>query len=106
MALSKNELAVKESPLDQGRDEERRYALTTTPWGSAPTNVLVTAYDAMESFKDVSSTVLSGSHSIAGDIITLPVLKSLTMGHVYRVEIKFTVGGNVEETHVDIHCVR
>jgi len=99
-------LDVKESPVDQGRDEEISYTLTTTPWGSTPTNVLVTAYDASATFKDVSSTVLSGSPSISGDVITLPVLKSLTMGHVYRVEIKFTVGGNVEETHVEVHCVR
>ena len=99
-------LAVKESPLEQGRDEERVYALTTTPWGSTPTNVLVTAYDASASFRDVSSTVLSGSPSVTGDVITLPVLKSLSMGHIYRVEIKFTVGGNIEETHVEIHGVR
>jgi len=99
-------LAVKESPVEQGRDEQISYTLTTTPWGSTPTSVLVTAYDAMESFKDVSSTVLSGSPGVIGDVITLPVLKSLTMGHNYRVEIKFTTGGNIEETHVEVRCVR
>ena len=99
-------LAVKESPLEQGRDEERVYALTTTPWGSTPTNVLVTAYDASASFRDVSSTVLSGLPSVTGDVITLPVLKSLTMGSIYRVEIMFTTGGNIEETHVEIYGIR
>jgi len=99
-------LAVKESPLEQGRDEQIVYALPTTPWGSSPTTVSVTAYDASASFADVSSTVLSGSPSVSGDVITFPVLKSLSMGHIYRVEIKFTTGGNVEETHVEIHGVR
>ena len=99
-------LAVKESPIEQGRDEEIVYALTTTPWGSSPSAVLITAYDATASFGDVSSTVLSGSPSVSGDVITFPVCKSLTMGNIYRVEIMFTTGGNVEETHVEIHCVR
>ena len=99
-------LAVKESPLEQGRDEEITYALTTTPWGSSPSAVLITAYDASASFADVSSTVLSGASSISGDVISLPVLKSLSMGHIYRVEIKFTTGGNIEETHVEIYGIR
>ena len=99
-------LAVSESPLEQGQDEEITYALTTTPWGSTPSAVSITAYDASASFGDVSSTVLSGSPSISGDVITFPVFKSLTMKHNYRVEIKFTVGGNIMETHVEVHCVR
>lgn len=106
MALSENELAVKESPLEQGRDEEKVYSLTTTPWGSSPTNVVITAYDASASFADVTSTVLSGSPSVSGDVITLPTLKSLTLGHWYRVEMMFTAGGHVHETHLDVFCVR
>jgi hypothetical protein len=32
----------------------------------------------------------------------LPVLKSLTAGNVYRVEVKFTSGSNVYEPYFDI----
>ena len=99
-------LAVKESPIEQGQDEEITYTLTTTPWGSSPTDVSLAAYDAMQSFKDVTSEVLSGSPSVAGDVITFPVVGSLSIRHVYVVEIQFTADGQVYETHVEIRCVR
>lgn len=89
---------VRESPLHQGADEQIAYRLTTTPWGSSPTSVAVVAYDiTTDARTDVSSTVLSGSAGVVGDVITLPVMKSLTAEHVYRVEIKFTCSGNVFE---------
>lgn len=95
MAVSRE---VRESPVEQGADEQIAYRLTTTPWGSSPGSVAVAAYDITENARtDVSSTVLSGSASVNGDVITLPVLKSLTAEHVYRVEIKFTCSGNVFE---------
>ena len=34
---------------------------------------------------------------MAGDVITLPKIKSLSDGEDYRVEVKFTVEGNVME---------
>jgi hypothetical protein len=40
---------------------------------------------------------LSGSASVAGDVITTPVVKSLVAGTQYRLEIKFTVSGNIFE---------
>lgn len=96
----------RESPIEQGRNEEILYKLITTPWGGKPSNVLVAAYDATESFRDVGSAVLKGSSEIDGDVITLPALKSLSMGHNYYVEIRFTSGGDVKETHVEVRCVR
>jgi hypothetical protein len=57
----------------------------------------VKAYDESEGLDDVTSTVLSGSASVAGDVITLPTVKSLTEGHRYRIEVKFTVSGSVME---------
>lgn len=89
---------VKESPVEQGADEQIAYRLTTTPWGSSPSSVAVAAYDITENARtDVSATVLTGSASVTGDVITLPVLKSLTAEKVYRVEIKFACSGNVFE---------
>lgn len=91
------------STLYQGNDEEIVYSLTTTAWGSTPTSVSVKAYEISTGARtDVSSTVLSGTASVNGDIITLPVLKSLTAGNVYRVEVKFTSGSNVYEPYFDI----
>ena len=86
---------VIESPLYQGEDEEIVYNLTTTPWGSSPSAVAVKVYDF--DGNDVTATVTSGAASVAGDVITLPTIKSLTAGTEYRLEVKFTTGGSVME---------
>lgn len=90
---------VLESPLRQGVDEVIAYALTTTPWGTAPSAIGVVVKDMSASGADVTATVmpLASSSAAVGDVITLAPLKLLTAGHRYRVEVKFTVSGNVEE---------
>jgi len=98
--------AVKERDITQGVDEEIVYTLTTTPWGSSPTDVSVKAYDVENSHEDVTSTVLSGSSSITGDVITLPTLKSLVANKTYRIEVKFTSGGNVFEPWFEVRGER
>jgi len=91
---------VKESPLLQGADEQIAYQLTTTPWGSTPTSVDVKCYDITTGARtDVTSTNMTGTASVAGDVITCPKLTALTAGSTYRVEVKFTSGGNVWEAY-------
>lgn len=87
---------IKESPIRQGEDEQIAYNLTTTPWGSSPTSLSV-ALKTLPDLTDVSSTHLSGSASAVGDVITTPVVSGLEAGKTYRMEIKFTVSGNVME---------
>ena len=89
---------VKESPLVQGLDEQIAYQITTTPWGSSPGSVAVTAFDVTTDRTDVTATILSGAASVLGDVITTPVVKSLTIKHQYRIEVKFTCAGNIFET--------
>jgi hypothetical protein len=86
-----------ERNLVQGADEQIIWSLTTTPWGSSPTSVTVVAKDIDDDYNPVSDTVLSGSASVSGDVITLPTLKSLTAGKRYRIEVKFTVDGQILE---------
>ena len=84
----------------QGEDESIVYTVTTTEWGSAPTGVVVTAYEVVGHDKtDVSATVLTGASAVAGDVITLPALASLTAGEMYRVEVQFDTGGNTFECY-------
>ena len=59
----------------------------------------VVVKDVSNALADVTSTVTSGSSSVSGDVITLPIIKSLTDGHKYRVEVKFTAGGNIWECY-------
>jgi hypothetical protein len=96
-----------EGKQEQGIDEEIVYSITSTPWGSSPTSIVVTAFDFTSGeYTDVSSTVLSGSASAVGDVITLPILRDLTENHKYRIEVKFTCTGNVFEPYFIVNCKR
>lgn len=53
---------------------------------------------------DVTSTVMTGAASVEGNVITLPVIHSLTAGVIYRCEVKFTIDGNVLEAYVYIRA--
>jgi hypothetical protein len=97
---------VQESPMKQGVDEIIVYTLTTTPWGSSPGSVSVKVYDITTTTSvDVTSTVMpTNSPSANGDVITLSPLKLLTAGQVYRVEVKFTCGGNTFEAFCKVEA--
>ena len=65
-------------------------------WGAPPiTSITLTVTDPAGT--DVTSTVLPGAASASGNIITLPQLKGLTAGKLYRVVVHFTIGGSEEE---------
>ena len=96
---------IKESPITQGEDEAIQYTLTTTPWGSNPTAVSVSVFDATDAdstddWDDVTASVMPvNSPSVVGNVITLSPLRNLTDTHVYRIEIRFTCGSNTFETY-------
>ena len=99
-------LQIIETGLKQGADEEIAYTLTTTPWGDSPSSVSVTAYDMSDSFAVVTDDILSGSASNSSTTITTPVVDSLVAGHRYRIEIKFTTGGNILECYFELEAMR
>jgi len=93
----------------QGADETVVYTLTTTNWGSSPTSTSAKIFtqNADETFTDVTSTNMpTGSTSVSGDVITLPAVTALVAGTVYRVEVKFTISGNVFEAYAIIQGER
>jgi hypothetical protein len=94
MSISYRE--IEESPQPQGVNEKIAYLLTTTEWGSSPTDVVVSLYD-QDGFIDVSATKLLGSASVAGDVITTPLVIDLVEGHHYWIGVRFTVNGNTFE---------
>lgn len=85
----------------QGVDERIAYTLITTPWSTSPSSPSVTVYDVTHGTgADVTSTVMpTNSPSVAGDVITLSLLRSLTSGHTYRVDVQFTSAGNLFEPY-------
>lgn len=88
----------------QGQDERVAYILDVTPWGNTPSNPVVKIYSIADdgTLTDVSSTNLEGNPAINGNEITLPIVKSLVPETVYRLEIKFDVGGNTLETYTTL----
>ena len=96
-----------ESPAIQGADESIAYAITTTPWGSTPTNLAMVVYDITEADApvDVTSTVVEGTITASGDVITTKRIRLLTLGHKYRVEVLFTdANSNIWEPFFVIDC--
>lgn len=89
---------IKEGTQSQGTEERVAYNLTTTPWGSSPTDEVAAIFSVLNGeFTEVTDTNMTGVTSVAGDIITLPVIHSLVAGTMYRVEVLFTCSGNVFE---------
>lgn len=95
---------VNEGRQIQGVDEKVVYSITTTPWGSGPINVSVTVKDVTANLLDVTASVTTGSPSVSGDVVTLPKIQSLTVRHLYRVEVKFDVQGNTLEPYFEIQA--
>jgi hypothetical protein len=87
------------TPKPLGVDEEVAYWIDTLPWGGTPTSVTVKVYDITAGiYTDVTSTVMpSGSASVVGNVINLPIMKAVTAEHIYRLEVKFTSAGNKVE---------
>ena len=98
-------LEVTQGLREQSADEEIIYKITTTVWASTPTGVSVKAFLEPE-LTDVTSKVFpTNTPSVDGDVITLSPLKSLTKGKTYRIDTKFTAGGNIWEPYFRVECV-
>ena len=97
---------IVEGTIEQGADEQIIYSLTITPWGSSPTSISCKVYDITENTRtDVTTTVMPTNSPVAtGDVIALSPLKLLTAGNTYRVEVKFTAGGNVFEAYAIVQA--
>lgn len=96
---------IQEGRQYQGVNERIAYSITTTPWGTTPSAVDYKAYDLTNSSTDVTTTVFpTGTSSIVGDVITLPLLRALTARHVYKITIKFTSGGNIFECYFEVEA--
>ena len=100
-------LDVLEGTRYQGKNESCAYKITTTPWGSVPTSPSATAFDTTSGVEqNVTTTVFpTNTPTVAGDIITLSVLTALAVSHIYRIEVKFTIGVNIFSCYFTVRCV-
>lgn len=96
-----------ESPAEQSPDEAISYSITTTPWGSTPTDVALVVWDVTDDNapSNVTDSTTAGSNSVASDVITTKRITTLTVGHKYRVDVLFTdSGSNVHECFFIVYC--
>jgi hypothetical protein len=98
--MANNSREVLEGRLYQGEDEEIVRTMTVS---STASSVSVVVKDWTNGTGVTSTVMPTGSPSVSGHVITLPKLKSLTAGVLYRVEVKYTISGNVLE---DYHYVQ
>lgn len=96
-----NDREVLEGKQYQGVDESIAYTLDvgTIAAGSSPSSVAVVVKDITNAATVTSTVMPTGSPSVSGDVITLPALTLLTAGILYRVEVKYTLDGNVLESY-------
>ncbi len=93
---------VEEGEQNQGVDESIAYTIDVTAWGNSPTSTSAVVKDITDSssITDVTSTIMpSGSTSVSDNIITLPAATAMTAGKGYRIEVKMTLSGNVQEAY-------
>ena len=100
----------KESPFDQGSNEQIAYKITVpTSWGTATLSSLTSVLyeDPDGANTDVSATKISGSTTASGQVITTGLVKLLTAGTKYRLEVKWTSSeSNVLEAYAIIFAQR
>src|SRR4030042_941921 len=101
-----NKIEVVEGVQEQTSTEEIIYSITTTNWVSTPASVAAVAYREGDETVVTSTVFPTNSPTVAGDVITLSPLKSLTRGYTYRIEVKFTSGGNIFECYFRVKCVK
>lgn len=100
---------IKEGQQPQGIAERIVYRVTSTPWMVAPTSATAKIYNFTPStgtYTDKTSTCMTGSVSVAGDEVTLPVIHSLTEGELYLVEVTMVKGSNTEVVKAWIRAER
>jgi len=92
--------AVRENQRPQGTAEEIAYYVDTAPWGGYDSNMATTILGP--NGDDVSLVHLSGVTSEVGGVITTPLVKLLSPGHMYRLQILWKKGANIFQAYCDL----
>lgn len=102
-----NKREVQQSPEVVGIDERPIYGLDISNWGNSPSSVSIACYKFIDNeWLDVTALCFpSGSPSVSGNIITLPVFVPQAVGDGYRIEVKFTIStGSILEAYALVNC--
>lgn len=98
-------VVVTGSPEQQRPDERVAYQVTIDASYASPGTPVCALFDITDSSAptDVTSTKLSGSPGIVGQVFTSPLVIQLIAAHKYRLEFQFVSGGNTFEPYLIIN---
>jgi len=88
--------------------ESKAYKIDVSNLGSTPSSVTMTFFDITDENNptDVSSSKLTGSTSVAGNVITSKLIRQLLTDRTYRAGLIFTTSdGNIHEINWDVPCL-
>jgi hypothetical protein len=94
-------VVVTGSPEQQRPDERVAYQVTLDTSYASPASPVCALYDLSDG-SDVTSTKLSGTAAINGQVFTSPLVIELVAGRSYRLEFQFVSGGNTFEPYLII----
>ena len=100
--MSDNIREVAEGRQYQGEDESIAYTLDVSAVGSSPSSVSVVVKEAFTGEAVTATVMPTNSPTVNGNVITLSALKLLTAGVLYRVEVKYTISGNILENYFEV----
>lgn len=93
MSVTKTRM-IPGSPFPIGENEQLPITLDTTKWAASPSAPVVTLADITSGTEtDVSGTNLSGSATVNGSVITLPLITNCTRDKQYLLRVRFSSGG-------------
>lgn len=99
-----DKLTIAEGEQEQASDESRVYSVNVSKWTTGPSSAQVNAYDITNASLDVTGTILSGTPSVSGAVITWPLLQSLSVNHAYDIKITFAHGSNTSAVRARFSC--
>jgi hypothetical protein len=97
--MADNSREVAEGRRYQGEDESIVYTLDVSAIGSTPSSVSVAVKDWTNGTGVTSTVMPTNSPTVNSNVITLSPLKLLDIGTLYRVEVKYTISGNILESY-------
>jgi len=98
-------LEVTEGTQEQTSGEAIVWAINTTNFATTPAGPTVKAV-RLDTGDDVTSLVFPTGSAVANSaVITLPALRNLKPGKTYRIQVKFTSGGNTYEPYFQVKAV-
>lgn len=96
---------VREGTQNQGEDERIAYVIDVSTWGTGPGAPANFIYDVTGGgHVDTSAVNLIGVPSVAGDTVITSRVIVLTAGRQYRLDVQFTMSGNVYEAYILINA--